>query len=187
MVGLWCSMRRSDAAARVRALVLPRDAETPPQTPRHPTASSPRPASHALPASLLLELVAAVIDSGAAPAAALRATGLGLAADADARAELLCAASAALEQGVPVRVGPHQPTDLAALNEALRLSAVSGLPPAGLVRRAAEEQRRRVATAQARAVRRLEVLLVLPVGLCLLPAFAAIGVVPMVIDLIGRR
>ena len=52
------------------------------------------------------------------------------------------------------------------------------------LRAAAEDQRRERASAQAVAVRRLAVLLVLPTGLCLLPAFLLLGVVPLVIDLL---
>jgi tight adherence protein B len=71
------------------------------------------------------------------------------------------------------------------IEEALRIATRSGLPPAELVRRAAREQRRRAAVAHSRATRRLEVRLVLPAGLCLLPAFVLVGVVPVIIDLLG--
>jgi tight adherence protein B len=72
---------------------------------------------------------------------------------------------------------------LAVLREAVRMAALAGLPPAALVRRAAAEERRRVGAIRRRAIRRLEVILVLPVGLCLLPAFVLLGVIPVVIDL----
>ena len=70
------------------------------------------------------------------------------------------------------------------VEEALSLAARSGLPPTTLIRRSAAEERRRQAVAQLRAVRRLEVLLVVPAGLCLLPAFILLGVAPMVLDLV---
>jgi tight adherence protein B len=70
------------------------------------------------------------------------------------------------------------------VEEALALAARSGLPPTALIRRSATEERRRQAAAQLRAVRRLEVLLVIPAGLCLLPAFVLLGIVPVVLDLI---
>jgi hypothetical protein len=70
------------------------------------------------------------------------------------------------------------------LEEALWLAARSGLPPTTLIRRAAADERRRQSAAQSRAVRRLEVLLVVPAGLCLLPAFVLLGVAPVVLDLV---
>jgi tight adherence protein B len=64
------------------------------------------------------------------------------------------------------------------------MAASAGLPPAGLARAAASDLRRGRAAAQSRAAQRLAVLLVLPGGLCLLPAFMALGVAPLVIDLL---
>jgi tight adherence protein B len=64
------------------------------------------------------------------------------------------------------------------------MAVSAGLPPAALVRRAAVEERRRAAAVRQRAVRRLEVLMVLPVGLCLLPAFVLLGIVPVIVDLL---
>jgi tight adherence protein B len=72
----------------------------------------------------------------------------------------------------------------AVVEEALWLAARSGLPPTILIRRSAAEERRRQTAAQMRAVRRLEVLLVVPAGLCLLPAFILLGVVPVILDLV---
>ena len=83
--------------------------------------------------------------------------------------------------------GAADPTDdvgLDVLRDAVRLAASAGLPPAALVRRAAAEERRRASAARQRAIRRLEVLLVLPVGLCLLPAFVLLGIVPVIVDLL---
>ncbi len=72
----------------------------------------------------------------------------------------------------------------ALVEESLWLAARSGLPPTTLIRRSAVEERRRQTAAQLRAVRRLEVLLVVPAGLCLLPAFILLGVAPLVLDLV---
>ncbi len=61
----------------------------------------------------------------------------------------------------------------------------SGLPAAGPVARLAAEARAdwaRTATARAR---RAAVLITAPVGLCFLPAFIAVGVLPVVIGLAG--
>jgi hypothetical protein len=83
---------------------------------------------------------------------------------------------------VPFDSGSADP-ELDILREAMRMAGRAGLAPASLVRRAAAEERRRTGVARRRSIRRLEVLLVLPVGLCLLPAFVLLGIVPVVIDL----
>ncbi|NUR42549.1 MAG: hypothetical protein HOV73_20935, partial [Streptomyces sp.] len=67
----------------------------------------------------------------------------------------------------------------------LERADVSGLPAAGPVARIAAEARAdwaRTATARAR---RAAVLVTAPVGLCFLPAFIAVGVLPVVIGLAG--
>ncbi len=69
------------------------------------------------------------------------------------------------------------------LVEVLRLAQDTGLAPSGLVRGEAMRARERERFVLARRARRLEVLLVLPTGLCLLPAFVLLGVVPVVLSL----
>lgn len=165
-----------------------------------------------MPAPLLLELLAALLESGAPPPTALRHLAAALAKDGDSRAEPLEALALDLEQGITTSTPDLDPTTppaaehlptirrilgrprspsasgatdpaLTVLREAVRVAALAGLPPAALIRRAASEERRRLGAARRRAIRRLEVILVLPVGLCLLPAFVLLGVVPVVIDL----
>jgi tight adherence protein B len=113
-----------------------------------------------MPVPLSLELLAAVLGSGAPAQAAL--------------SELLRA------------LDPEPAAALIRVAEpALALSARSGLPPAELLRAAAVRERSRQNAAARVAIRRLEVLLVLPAGLCLLPAFVLLGVAPVVIALFG--
>ncbi|MHC5906476.1 type II secretion system F family protein, partial [Streptomyces sp. S6] len=62
---------------------------------------------------------------------------------------------------------------------------VSGLPAAGPVARVAADaraERLRAATARAR---RAGVMVTAPVGLCFLPAFVVVGVVPVMVGLAG--
>ena len=139
-------------------------------------------ASEPLPGPLLLDLTAAVLASGSSPDGAVRAVGAVLAARGDPRGSRLLARSVDLTRA-PEAADPEPVLD--ALTEALRLAVLSGLPPAELVRRAAVEERRRGAATRRAAMRRLEVLLVLPVGLCLLPAFVLLGIAPIVIDLLA--
>ncbi len=103
---------------------------------------------------------------------------------------------ALLEAGLPVELalttlrdqlteaGLSEPAGLGAVREALDLAAQTGLAPGALVRAAATEQRRREVAAQSVAAHRLAVLVVLPMGVCLLPAFVVLTVVPLVLGLL---
>jgi hypothetical protein len=157
--------------------------------PSAPVTASP--AVSLMPDPLVLDLVAALVQGGASPRAALGAVGAALEAVDDPRGGAL--QRAAVQVGLPstdrspaTSAGPAPGTGrlTALLEEALWLAARSGLPPTTLIRRCAAEERRRQSATQMRAVRRLEVLLVVPAGLCLLPAFVLLGVVPVVLDLI---
>ncbi|GAC1327220.1 MAG: hypothetical protein NVSMB13_13290 [Mycobacteriales bacterium] len=72
------------------------------------------------------------------------------------------------------------PPELVAAGRAIARVADSGAAVADTISRLAEDQRRRVAAAAAVAARRAGVLAVLPLGLCFLPAFVLIGIVPVV-------
>jgi hypothetical protein len=145
-----------------------------------------------MPGPLVLDLVAAVVQGGAPPHTALTAVGAALGESGDPRAAHLLSAAgrvsrpaAKLAADNAGAAGVESGRLLGAVEEALFLAARSGLPPTALVRRAAEEERRRQLSAQLRAIRRLEVLLVIPAGLCLLPAFVLLSIVPLVIDLVA--
>ncbi|KUN10001.1 hypothetical protein AQI95_02785 [Streptomyces yokosukanensis] len=134
---------------------------------------------------LAADLLAACVAAGAGPVIAAQAVGEALDGPV----------GQALAQGAAeVRLGGG-PTDawrrLAALPGAGALARLleradeSGLPAAGPAARLASDARARWArTATARA-RRAAVLISAPVGLCFLPAFIAVGVLPVVIGLAG--
>jgi hypothetical protein len=73
---------------------------------------------------------------------------------------------------------------LEALTSALHLATVTGSGPVALIRAAAQEERSARAAHAVRAARRLGVLVLLPTGLCLLPAFVLLTVVPLVLQLV---
>ncbi|WP_405973258.1 type II secretion system F family protein [Streptomyces sp. NBC_00988] len=163
-VGLWQWRRRQVADDTVAE----RDAAT---------------ATRQLP--LAADLLAACIAAGASPVIASQAVGEALSGPVGERL-----ARAAAE----VRLG-GEPADawrrLASLPGAGPLARLleradeSGLPAAGPVARLAAEARAdwtRTTTARAR---RAAVLITAPVGLCFLPAFIAVGVLPVVIGLAG--
>ena len=109
------------------------------------------------------DLVAALLSAGLPPAGAL----------------------AAVERSA-ADLGLAAPAGLEPVLEAVALAEATGLGPAGLVRSAAVEQRRRESAAADVAARRLAVLVVLPMGLLLLPAFVLLTVAPLVIVLLGQ-
>ncbi|WP_326786419.1 type II secretion system F family protein [Streptomyces sp. NBC_00151] len=141
------------------------------------------PAARQLP--LAADLVGACIAAGASPVAAAQAVGEALGGPVGER----------LARGAAeVRLG-GEPVDawrrLASLPGAQGLARLlerageSGVPAAVPVGRLAAEARAEWArTATARA-RRAAVMVTAPVGLCFLPAFLAIGVLPVVIGLAG--
>ncbi|AOR32955.1 hypothetical protein BFF78_19480 [Streptomyces fodineus] len=134
---------------------------------------------------LAADLLAACIAAGAGPVIAAQAVGDALGGPV----------GEALARGAAeVRLG-GAPADawrrLAALPGAGALARLleradeSGLPAAGPATRLASDARAQWArTATARA-RRAAVLISAPVGLCFLPAFIAVGVLPVVIGLAG--
>lgn len=69
------------------------------------------------------------------------------------------------------------------LVRAVRLAEAAGVPPAAAMRRAAEDLRSRRQHRWETATARLRVQVVLPLGLCFLPAFLLTTVVPVVLAL----
>ncbi|MET8286007.1 type II secretion system F family protein [Streptomyces sp. NPDC005132] len=132
---------------------------------------------------LAADLVAACIAAGADPVAAARAVGEALGGPVGER----------LARGAAeVRLG-GEPADawrrlasipgaggLARLLERAGESGVPAAVPVGRLATEARAERGRSATARAR---RAAVMVTVPVGLCFLPAFLAIGVLPVVIGL----
>ncbi|USQ82666.1 type II secretion system F family protein [Streptomyces phaeoluteigriseus] len=134
---------------------------------------------------LAADLLAACIAAGAGPVIAAQAVGEAL----DGPVGKALARGAA-----EVRMG-GEPSDawrmLAsapgadALARLLERADVSGLPAAVPVARIAADTRADWARAGTARARRAAVLVAAPVGLCFLPAFIAVGIVPVVIGLAG--
>ncbi|MFI1367726.1 type II secretion system F family protein [Streptomyces griseochromogenes] len=134
---------------------------------------------------LAADLLAACVTAGAGPVIAAQAVGEALGGPV----------GDALARGAAeVRLG-GEPAGawrrLAALPGARALARLleradeSGLPAAGPVARLASDARAEWARAATTRARRAAVLVSAPVGLCFLPAFIAIGVLPVVIGLAG--
>ncbi|MGV9252990.1 type II secretion system F family protein [Streptomyces sp. NPDC003697] len=155
----------------------------------HRTASGAGEAGEAAEAArtlpLAADLLAACIAAGAGPVVAAQAVGEALAGPV----------GDGLARGAAeVRLG-GEPADawrrLASLPGAEALARLlqradeSGLPAAGPVARFAADARADRARAATARARRAAVLVTAPVGLCFLPAFVAVGVLPVVIGLAG--
>jgi len=93
------------------------------------------------------------------------------------------AADRARDLVAAVAVRYRIPLEFGAVDAAVRVAAAAGAPVAELLRAEAEESRRIALASAAERAERLSVLLMLPLGLCVLPAFLVLGVVPMIVGL----
>ncbi|GII86809.1 hypothetical protein Ssi03_47990 [Sphaerisporangium siamense] len=75
---------------------------------------------------------------------------------------------------------------LAALARGMTRAALSGAPVADVLARLADDARHEVRTASSAAARRVGVQVVAPLGLCFLPAFVFLGIIPVVAGLAAQ-
>lgn len=135
---------------------------------------------------LTAELLAACLGSATAPSEAVAAVGRSLRAPMGPR---LTAVAAELGLGAPPescwkRLGEERPV-LAPLARCLVRTSISGAPAAAALTALAREHRAAATRAARARVRRAGVLATAPLGLCFLPAFVLIGVVPVLVGLTG--
>ncbi|MCC9173537.1 type II secretion system F family protein [Arthrobacter sp. zg-Y179] len=179
-----------------------------PRQPHLRQRTEPRPEGSTGDPALMLDLIAAMLEAGQPLPSALailregvdpatsrdldrllQALDLGIPWDASWQ---LCAGSASTgtqpsgaEQASRVgRVTTGQVSALAALGPALRFTAVTGAPSAAVLHSQADALRRRRQTESRRRAAALGVRLVMPLGLCSLPAFVALTVVPLLMSLL---
>lgn len=155
---------------------------------------------------LLLDLLSSCLAGGAALPDAARAVAAAVPGPAGERLAAVCAQLAvgtppsqawlaltgqgdrAARSGGPGS-GPGrrtQPDDpLAPAARALGRAAEGGAPVAAAVARLASDARAQARAGSELAARRVGVLVVAPLGLCFLPAFVLLGVVPVVAGLVG--
>ncbi len=130
-----------------------------------------------------LDLLAACLTGGAALSTAVQVVAQ---ASPGVLGQRLRAVAAALLVGAPPAeawraLGSTGPAGVAA--RALVRSAEGGAPVAAAVRRVAAQTRAAQAAAARERARRAGVLVVGPLGLCFLPAFVLLGIVPAVLGL----
>ena len=138
---------------------------------------------------LVLDLVAAAVAAGLPPGRALEAAvdalaGTGAEETALRRVAVQLSWGSSPEEAWRDLTGESERWD--ELAEALLLSTRTGAPAASLLASAAASARAARRWEAEAAAARLSALLVLPLGLCTLPAFLLLGVVPVVLTLAGE-
>jgi len=134
-----------------------------------------------VPITVILELLVAALQTGAAIPRALRTVG---GAVAGSTGPTLVRAGRQLELGATWdQAWRALSGELNTVADALRPAWEMGASPTASLRAAAEGVHRRQLEASRLAAARLTVRLVLPLGLCLLPAFVLIGLVPVLLSL----
>jgi len=131
---------------------------------------------------LAVDLLAAAMLAGATPAAALAvvATAVG----PPVRDDLTPVAQALVTGAELDEAWASAPADLAPVGAAFRRSAESGTPAAEALICAADELRAALRARWRADAGRVGVRSALPLGLCFLPAFVLIGIVPVVAGLV---
>lgn len=133
----------------------------------------------------VVDLFAATLRGGAAPGdgVALVATAL-----PGAAADRLAAVAARLSLGLdPVQVweGLADDPELGRLGRSLARAQASGAPVVASVERLADDLARTARAETEERARAVGVKAALPLGLCLLPAFVLVGIVPLVVALLS--
>ncbi|GGZ13871.1 type II secretion system F family protein [Streptomyces poonensis] len=180
----WWARRRGNRPVR-ETDDLARESHDPARESHEPARQPRDPVQVAGQLPLAADLLAACITAGASPVAAAQAVGDALGGPVGER---LCRGAAQLRLG-------GEPTEawraLGALPGAGRLARLleradeSGVPAAAPVARLAADARAERGRAATGRARRAAVMVTVPVGLCFLPAFIVVGVLPVVIGLAG--
>lgn len=132
----------------------------------------------------VVQLFAATLRSGAAPADGVAVVAAAL---PGAAADRLASVAARLALGLdPVQVweGLAADPELGRLGRALARAQASGAPVVASVERLADDLARAARAETEEQARAVGVKAALPLGLCLLPAFVLVGIVPLVVALL---
>jgi tight adherence protein B len=122
-------------------------------------------------------LLRAARPASVVPGLSLDLVAIALSGGASVPRALAAAASACAECGLP-GVDP-------AVHDILELSTRAGVPAGTLLHSAADAARRDARSAGARAAETFSVTLMLPLGLCVLPAFMLLAVAPLMIAVVS--
>ncbi|GGL33725.1 type II secretion system F family protein [Nocardia jinanensis] len=186
----WPFVLLSVATLLVPAPVPPVSRLTAAAAHRDGRARKVRAASDPVAVATLFDLLGACLRAGLPPAAALRAVAP---ASPDSLVDRLLRVADLLALGAdpvvawaPVESGSPGAPEFDALARLARRSARSGASLAAGIGELADERRTQVEQAATARAERAGVLIGGPLGLCFLPAFICLGIVPVIIGLAGR-
>lgn len=151
-------------------------------------AASPSPnTSPGLPAATLVELTATQLDAGLPLAEAVSILAHSIAGSCYPELQRVAAAlRLGLDWDTAWSSVDRSPRALLDYRDALEFTATSGAASASVLRGQAEQVRRAQFRRAERAAEALSVRLVLPLGLCCLPAFMCWGVLPVLMSLLPK-
>lgn len=135
--------------------------------------------AHALDRAVMFDLTRAALAGGSAVPQALEAVGI---ACGGAARQQLTRVAAILRMGGQWDEAWLEAPAFAYLSDALEPSWCEGAPPEALLERTAQSIRARRQRVAREAAIRLGEQLIFPLGLCFLPAFVIIGVIPVVVS-----
>lgn len=135
--------------------------------------------------AMMLELVAAMLDAGSGIGRSLELVAAAASPDYQRSLRPVVAALAiGADWETSWRGSEGHSADILALRDALGFAALTGAPSSAILyAQAARMRRERFRSAEKRAAS-LSVKLVVPLGLCSLPAFICLGVVPVLLALV---
>ena len=128
-------------------------------------------------------LVAAALVQGAAPGLELDLTAIGMAGGGSLDRARDTARRSAERYGLRPPGSASTPAD-AVIDRVLDLSARAGVPAGQLLRSEADQARRDARSAGHQRAETLAVTLMLPLGVCVLPAFMLVGVAPLLLSVL---
>nr|WP_317230735.1 type II secretion system F family protein [Clavibacter sp. MX14-G9D] len=124
-------------------------------------------------------LVRRALPRDAAPGLVLDLVATAMSGGASVPRSVAVVGRACERSGIPVR------GELTAVASVVEVATRTGAPVVDLLRGEAERARRDARTGAERAAARLAARLMLPLGVCVLPAFLAVGVVPMLLAVVS--
>lgn len=147
---------------------------------RRPKAINNRVPQQTEPIALVLEMCATLLETGLPVRAVLEIIGENIPGY-----QPLIKVARALELNVSwERSWAQMPAHIKELELSLRFSQLSGAPVAKLLRSAAQSERKRQLRETEAKGAEFGIKLVIPLGLCALPAFVCLGIIPIVISLL---
>ncbi|WP_373427134.1 type II secretion system F family protein [Arthrobacter sp. B3I4] len=131
---------------------------------------------------MMLELIGAVLDAGSGLGRSLEVVVLHTAPALRLHLDRVVSALAlGTDWETAWRSSRALPAELLALRDALGFAAVTGVPSSAILYAQAARLRREQFRAAERRAAALGVKLVVPLGLCSLPAFVCLGIVPVLL------